>query len=163
MHPQYYKDTGVKPEDTRAPDYSKWTPSPPFCHRPGSAASEESCGLRTSGAPTSPTSQGCRQWICTVGKPTRLCFSNPYYRNFLSGLVEDYVRSYDIDGIMWCSENSGALRQRADQRRPGPRRVFLRELPAKAKKTADRCRARVRLGYRALSNFCVALRPASGL
>ena len=38
-----------------------------------------------------------------------LCFNNPDYRNFLTGLVEDYTRSYDIDGIMWGSERQGAL------------------------------------------------------
>jgi hypothetical protein len=38
-----------------------------------------------------------------------LCFNNPEYRNFLTGLVEDYARSYDIDGLMWGSERQGAL------------------------------------------------------
>ena len=38
-----------------------------------------------------------------------LCVNNPDYRNFLTGLVEDYARSYDIDGIMWGSERQGAL------------------------------------------------------
>jgi hypothetical protein len=38
-----------------------------------------------------------------------LCVNNPEYRNFLTGLVEDYARSYDIDGIMWGSERQGAL------------------------------------------------------
>jgi hypothetical protein len=38
-----------------------------------------------------------------------LCFNNPDYRNFLTGLVEDYTGSYDIDGIMWGSERQGAL------------------------------------------------------
>jgi len=38
-----------------------------------------------------------------------MCVNNPYHRNFLLGLVEDYTRSYDIDGIMWGSERHGAL------------------------------------------------------
>src|SRR5579864_8052215 len=38
-----------------------------------------------------------------------LCVNNPNYRNFLTGLVEDYARSYDIDGLMWGSERQGAL------------------------------------------------------
>jgi hypothetical protein len=38
-----------------------------------------------------------------------LCVNNPDYLNFLTGLVEDYARSYDIDGIMWGSERQGAL------------------------------------------------------
>jgi hypothetical protein len=38
-----------------------------------------------------------------------LCVNNPDYLNFFTGLVEDYTRSYDIDGIMWGSERQGAL------------------------------------------------------
>jgi len=38
-----------------------------------------------------------------------LCVNNPDYRNFLTGLVEDYASSYDIEGIMWGSERQGAL------------------------------------------------------
>ena len=38
-----------------------------------------------------------------------LCVNNPNYRNFFTGLVEDFARSYDVDGIMWGSERQGAL------------------------------------------------------
>jgi hypothetical protein len=38
-----------------------------------------------------------------------LCFNNPNYRNWLLGMVEDWSRSYDIDGIMWGSERQGAF------------------------------------------------------
>src|SRR5690242_6955689 len=38
-----------------------------------------------------------------------LCLNHPDYRAFLTGLVEDYARSYEIDGIMWGSERQGAL------------------------------------------------------
>ena len=38
-----------------------------------------------------------------------LCFRNQDYRFFLEGLVQDYVRSYPIDGIMWGSERQGPL------------------------------------------------------
>jgi hypothetical protein len=38
-----------------------------------------------------------------------LCFNNPNYRNWLLGAVEDYTRSYEIDGIMWGSERQGAF------------------------------------------------------
>ena len=40
---------------------------------------------------------------------TTLCFNNPNYRNWLLGTVEDYARSYEIDGIMWGSERQGAF------------------------------------------------------
>ena len=38
-----------------------------------------------------------------------LCLNNPGYRNFLLALVEDYTRSWDLDGIMWGSELQGAF------------------------------------------------------
>jgi hypothetical protein len=44
------------------------------------------------------------------GRPAHtLCFNNPNYRNFLLDLVEDYTRSWDLDGIMWGSERQGAF------------------------------------------------------
>ncbi len=56
-----------------------------------------------------------------------VCFNNPNYRNFLLGLVEDYARSYPIDGIMWGSERQGALANALGARHGGarsdPRRV----------------------------------------
>ena len=38
-----------------------------------------------------------------------LCFNNPEYRGFLLGVVEDYLRSHPVDGIMWGSERQGAF------------------------------------------------------
>jgi len=44
------------------------------------------------------------------GKPTtRTCPRNPNTRNFWLGLVEDYLHSYDVDGLMWGSERQGPL------------------------------------------------------
>src|SRR5450756_1392940 len=45
----------------------------------------------------------------TNGHPGGPCFNNPGYQNFTLGLVEDYVRSYDIGGLMWGSERQGGL------------------------------------------------------
>jgi hypothetical protein len=44
------------------------------------------------------------------GRPTaRPCFNNPDYRNWHLSIVEDYVKSYDLDGLAWCSERPGPL------------------------------------------------------
>ncbi len=37
------------------------------------------------------------------------CFNNPYYRAWLSGMVENWARNYELDGIMWGSERQGAF------------------------------------------------------
>lgn len=43
-------------------------------------------------------------------KPARRpCFNNPDYRNWHLSIVEDYIKSYNIDGIAWCSERPGPL------------------------------------------------------
>jgi hypothetical protein len=44
------------------------------------------------------------------GRPANtLCPLHPDYREFLTGLTEDYCQSYGIDGIMWGSERQGPL------------------------------------------------------
>lgn len=44
------------------------------------------------------------------GRPaTRFCFNNPDYRTWHLSIVEDYAKSYDLDGIAWCSERPGPL------------------------------------------------------
>ena len=48
-----------------------------------------------------------------------LCFNNPGYRNFLLGIVEDYARSWDLDGIMWGSERQGAFANALGSRHGG--------------------------------------------
>lgn len=40
---------------------------------------------------------------------TRPCFNNPDYRNWHLSMIEDYVHSYALDGIAWCSERPGPL------------------------------------------------------
>lgn len=47
-------------------------------------------------------------------KTGEACLNNPYVRNFLSSLVEDWMKSYDVDGVMWCSERQGALNRAID-------------------------------------------------
>ncbi|HLN12153.1 MAG TPA: hypothetical protein VK587_03135 [bacterium] len=37
------------------------------------------------------------------------CLNHPDYRAWWHAIVEDYCRSYDIDGIMWCNERRSPL------------------------------------------------------
>ena len=41
--------------------------------------------------------------------PAGACYNNPDFIGFELGLVEDYCRSYDIDGVMWANERQGGL------------------------------------------------------
>jgi hypothetical protein len=44
-----------------------------------------------------------------IGRDT--CFNNPDARNFLTSMVEDWVKSNDLDGLMWESERQGPLNE----------------------------------------------------
>jgi hypothetical protein len=44
-----------------------------------------------------------------LAHPAGPCYNNPLYLGFVLGLVEDYTRSYDIDGVMWSSERQGGF------------------------------------------------------
>ena len=45
-------------------------------------------------------------WGRRTGTP---CFNNPDYRNWHLSLIEDYLKSYDIDGVAWAWERQGPL------------------------------------------------------
>ncbi len=45
----------------------------------------------------------------TGGHPGGPCLNNPYYRNLIAGAIEDYIRSYDVDGLQRGSERQGPL------------------------------------------------------
>jgi hypothetical protein len=51
---------------------------------------------------------------------TTLCFNNPNYHKWLLGMVENWARSYDVDGIMWGSERQGAFSNILEARGGGP-------------------------------------------
>lgn len=37
------------------------------------------------------------------------CLNNPDYRTWWHSIMEDHVRNYDIDGIMWCNERKSPM------------------------------------------------------
>jgi hypothetical protein len=45
----------------------------------------------------------------TGGHPGGPCLNNPYFRNLIAGAIEDYIRSYDVDGLQRGSERQGPL------------------------------------------------------
>ena len=45
----------------------------------------------------------------TTGHPGGPCLNNPYFRNLIAGQVEDFIRSYDVDGLQRGSERQGPL------------------------------------------------------
>ncbi len=51
-----------------------------------------------------------------AGEP---CTSNPDYRRWWHGLIEEHCRNYDIDGIMWCNERNSPLDRMMQGQGPG--------------------------------------------
>src|SRR5438093_569008 len=106
-HPQYYRHTSIAPE--RAPDHPDYDVVAdvlPAAHRRGMKVI---CWFEDVFRPDVPGFDQAAE-IDLHGKPTGLtCHRNPNARNFWLGLAEDYLRSYDVDGLMWGSERQGPL------------------------------------------------------
>src|SRR5213595_3260283 len=106
-HPQYYRHTSIAPE--KAPDHPSYDVIAdvlPAAHRRGMKVI---CWFEDVFRRDVPGFDQAAE-IDLHGKPTGLtCHRNPNARNFWLGLTEDYLRSYDVDGLMWGSERQGPL------------------------------------------------------
>jgi hypothetical protein len=107
VHPEYYKDTVL--QDTRAPDHGDFDLLATVIPAAKKRGMRSICWLEDVWRKDVPNIEKVQEVDLHGRNRTQLCFNNPNYRNFLQGLVEDYTRSYDIDGIMWGSERHGAL------------------------------------------------------
>ena len=107
IHPQYYKNTVFK--GTRETEVGN------FDMLEAVLPSAKKCGMKTicwfedAFRNDLPNIDQLQEKELSGKNADTLCFNNPNYRHFLLGLVEDWSRSYDIDGIMWCSERQGAF------------------------------------------------------
>src|SRR5437879_9726469 len=100
-HPQYYKNTSIKPE--KAPDHGAYDAIAdvlPAAHRRGMKVI---CWFEDVIANDVPGFELAREVVVTGPPSTFVCSRNPHARNFWLGLVAAYLRSYDVDGLMWGS------------------------------------------------------------
>ncbi len=114
-HMKYYEGSGLTYEDMRAPEAGDTD----LLER--SIDLGQKHGIRTyAWVLEDNTCPKIPNWVTMYEKdahdrrsqthPGGRCFSNPRYRAFTLGLMEDYARSYRIAGIMWGSERqSGVL------------------------------------------------------
>ncbi len=156
VHPQYYQNTVLK--ETRAPDHGDLDILATVLPAAKKRGIKTICWLEDVFRGDIPNIQKLQEHDLYGRNVTNLCFNNPDYRNFLVGLIEDYTRSYDIDGIMWGSERQGALGNALGARHGGagsdPGRVtcFCQFCEQKAKQRGINFE-RVKEGYRALEKF----------
>jgi hypothetical protein len=65
--------------------------------------------LRYTNTIAAPGFEKVREVVLSGPESDFACARNPNTRNFWLGLVGDYLRSYDVDGLMWGSERQGPL------------------------------------------------------
>lgn len=112
IHPQYYAGTTLGPAG-RAPEHPDWDIFEavlPEAKRRGMQCiawiEESSYAQELRNYPNFPKCLEVDAW----GRPAkRFCFNNPDYRTWHLSIVEDYAKSYNLDGIAWCSERPGPL------------------------------------------------------
>ena len=155
-HAKFYERTTLK--QTKAPDHGDYDVIAdvlPKAHRRGMevyAWYEDNFGRDIPGV------DKLRE-IDLSGRPAgTLCPLQPDYREFLIGLTQDYCQSYELDGVMWCSERQGPLLN-AISGRGDPRRVTcFCELHQKAARERGIDVARAKEGFEKLSTFIAAAR-----
>jgi hypothetical protein len=106
-HPQYYKNTSIKPE--KAPDHGAYDAIADVLPEALRRGMKVICWFEDVIAGDVPGFDQAREVVHGGPASTFACSRNPNTRNFWLGLVEDYLRSYDVDGLMWGSERQGPL------------------------------------------------------
>jgi hypothetical protein len=112
VHPEYYGNTVLGPvgRASEHPDWDMLEQVIPIAGQRGMrsfALMDESSHARQ--LRSYPKFLQCLE-VDIWNKPARRpCFNNPDYRNWHLSLIEDYIKNYDLDGIMWSSERPGPL------------------------------------------------------
>jgi hypothetical protein len=112
VHPEYYGGT-ILGATGRAPEHPGWdifAEVVPEAKARGMQSiawiEESSYAPELRRYPNFPKCLEVDAW----GRPVpRFCFNNPDYRTWHLSIVEDYAKSYDLDGLAWCSERPGPL------------------------------------------------------
>ena len=112
LHPEYYRSTilGASGRATEHGDWDMFATVLPAARQRGMksyAWMEESSYAKT--LRSYPGFLSCLETDVWSRPAPRPCFNNPDYRNWHLAMVEDYVKSYALDGIAWCSERPGPL------------------------------------------------------
>lgn len=169
VHPEYYANTVL--QQTRAPDHGDLDILQTVLPAARKHGMKVICWFEDVWRKDVPGIEQAQEKDLYGRNAPTLCFNNPEVRNFWLALVEDYARSYDIDGLMWGSERQGALGNALGAKHGGassdPGRVtcFCQFCERQARQKGINFQ-RVREGYRALEQFVRATRgrrrPADG-
>ncbi|MDZ4798897.1 MAG: hypothetical protein SGI92_12095 [Bryobacteraceae bacterium] len=107
IHPQFYGKTALK--DFRATDHGDYDLLEAVLPAAKKRGMKTICWYEDVWRGDVPNVQKLQEKD-VHGRPAgTLCFNNPDYAGFLTGLTQDYVKSYEVDGVMWGSERQGAF------------------------------------------------------
>jgi hypothetical protein len=105
--PKYFADTAL--QDFRAPDLGNFDVLETVLPSARKRDLKAICWFEDVFRRDIPNISELEETELSGQKAVTLCFNNPNYRNWLLGMVENWARSYPIDGIMWGSERQGAF------------------------------------------------------
>ncbi len=118
LHPQYYDKTILK--NLRAPDLGNFDLLAAVIPKAKERRIQSYCWLEDVYNPRLIPGFEKVGEVDIYGRRTgQACLNNPEVRNFLNSLVEDYVKSFEVDGVMWGSERQGPLNNAIGSRHGG--------------------------------------------
>ncbi len=162
VHSQYYRDTGIEPSSTQAPDHGEFDVLADVIPKARERGMRVFCLVQDHFPKSFPGIEKLQEHDFNGERADTLCKNNPYYRNLLTGLMEDLARSYDIDGVMFVCEHQGAFSDTLGSRlrgrfrgKPGSRTCFCPFCRDKAKQQGIRF-DRVQQGFLELETLVTA-------
>jgi hypothetical protein len=163
-HEQFYANTRLKIE--HAPDHGDLDILETVIPKAKARGVKIYCWYEDNFDHDIPGAESVRE-VQLDGKRARtMCPLNPDYRNFLTGLTEDYCKSYDIDGVMWGSERGGPLDNIVTRPKDPQRVTCFCELHQQAAKLRGIDPDRAKEGFQKLADFIRAAsageRPIDG-
>ncbi len=114
-HPQYYRDILMQPQPLAAGDFNLPDAMAKITAETRKRGVKVFTWMEEDNRPP-PKIKGMDQLYeidlhgrRTAGHPGGPCLNNPYFRNLIAAQVEDFIRSYDVDGLQRGSERQGPL------------------------------------------------------
>jgi hypothetical protein len=118
LHPQYYGKTILK--DLRAPDLGDFDLLAAVVPKAKARGMQSYCWFEDVYNPRLIANFEKVAEVDIYGRRTgQACLNNPDIRHFLTSLVEDYIKSHEVDGMMWGSERQGPLNNAVGSRHGG--------------------------------------------
>src|SRR6516162_6686812 len=103
-HAEYYRSTVLK--QTRAPDHGDLDILEAVLSKAKKRGMKVFCSCEDAWRNSVPGFSEVAEIDLEGRKTGTQCLFNPYVRNFWTGLVTDYCRSYDVDGVLFFNERN---------------------------------------------------------